>query len=348
MSVLFLLILVLFFWKCQVRIHSVNEDYLSRENTTAFRGILAVLVVCYHLAQRTGDRSLFHIFVFFGFLPVSYFFFLSGYGLQKSYAKKQNYRSTILKKRIPSVALPYLFFVAAYWLLSWLEGEPYSLPQVLASLVNGRSIVSFSWYIQFILLIYLAYYFSTAYFPGDHLAVPALNLLFVLGAAYVFKRLEMAAYWYSTCITYPLGILWAIKERAVTAWVKKRYPLLLAVCLAGFSAFFLATMVFSAGRVILWLYWPCCILFVIAMLLVQMKVTFKNRLLLLLGGCSMEIYMLHGFFMKLYRGQNLYLESPLAWCAAVLLSMLLAAYGLNQVFSAVSSKKRDRIQPSKS
>ena len=138
MSALFCVILLCFFWGCRMDLKAVTGDGLARENARAFRGILSVLVVCYHLSQRTGDRSLFHLFVFFGFLPVSYFFFLSGYGLQKSFAKKPHYRASILKKRIPSVALPYLFFICLYWLLSCWEGTPSTPKEVLLSLINGN------------------------------------------------------------------------------------------------------------------------------------------------------------------------------------------------------------------
>lgn len=339
MSLLFVVIVLAFLWKCRINLRSMNDDYLSIENSTALRGILSVLVVCYHLAQRTGDRSLFHIFVFFGFLPVSYFFFLSGYGLQKSFAKKANYRGTILRKRIPSVALPYLFFTGLYCLLSWVEGDAYALSEVLLSFVNGGPVVTFSWYILCILLIYLVYYITTAFYRGNHDTILILNLLFVAALPFVFKKLGYGGYWYSTCITYPLGIFWAIKEEKILPWIKKHYLPLLAAGLVASSVLFLSTMRFSSGRVILWLYWPCCLLFVPTLLLVQMKVTFGNRLLTLLGNCSMEIYMFHGFFMSFYRGTRVYLEDPLIWCVAVLVSTGIGAYGMNSLFGAMRKKK---------
>lgn len=338
MSALFCVILLCFFWGCRVDLKAVTGDGLARENARAFRGILSVLVVCYHLSQRTGDRSLFHLFVFFGFLPVSYFFFLSGYGLQKSFAKKPDYRDSILKKRIPSVALPYLFFICLYWLLSCWEGTPYTPKEVLLSLVNGSPVVAFSWYIEFILLIYLAYYCTTRGLAGNDLRIPLRNLLFILAATALFRLAGIGAVWYSTCITYPLGILWAVKEEQWLPRIKARYYPLLISAGALFGIFFLGVMVFSVGKVNLWLYWPCCTFFVVTMILIQRKITFRNKLLSVLGTCSMEIYLFHGFFMQLFRGQRIYLENPLHWCTAVLICTGLAAFAMRKALDAKKKK----------
>ena len=322
-------------WGIKLQWKGCDEQYLSVEKGRSFRGILALMVVGYHLAEQTGDNSLFHIFAFLGFLPVAYFFFLTGYGLQKSYANKPGYRITILKKRIPSVLIPYLLVTALYWLFHAVEGEVYNLGAVLRSFAEGHPFVTYSWYIVFVLVLYLGFWLVTALYRGNALQGALWNLLLVLALVVLWRALWFNMYWYNACITYVLGVLWAIKEDRWIRTVRKHVWLLLGMLIPAFGISFLATMVAVnmdiRWEVMLALYWLSSVLFTAVCLLLQMKVTFGNRLLKIMGDCSLEIYMLHGLFMNLYRGNLICLENPAAWCAAVLLSTCLAAWGLHRL-----------------
>lgn len=332
MNLIFLIFAVCVLWGVRVRWKDCDAAYLSIEKGRAFRGILALTVVCHHLAEKTGDSSLFHIFAFLGFLPVAYFFFLSGYGLQKSYAAKPNYRPAILKRRIPSVLLPYLFVTGLYWLLSLVEGEPYSVMDVLRSFAVGDPVARFTWYIVFVLLLYLGFWLVTALYRGNQIRGVVWNLLLVMGLVLLFRKLVFSMFWYNSCLTYPLGVLWAMVEGKCLPAVKKHFWLLACLLVPAFGAVFLATMVLVDVSWVLVLYWLSGVLFTAVCLLLQMKVTFGNRLLKILGDCSMEIYMLQGLFLTLYRGNLVYVESPVLWSAAVLASTCISAWAVHWLF----------------
>lgn len=332
MNLIFLAFAVCVFRGVRFQRKGCDGAYLSIEKGRSFRGILALTVVCHHLAERTGDSSLFHVFAFLGFLPVAYFFFLSGYGLQKSFAGKPNYRASILKKRIPSVLVPYLFVTLLYWVLSAVEGAPYSAGEVLRSFAVGDPIARFTWYIVFVLVLYVGFYLMSALYQGNQSRGVFWNLLFLTVCILGFRKLGFSGYWYNSCLTYPLGILWAMKEERWLPFVQKHFWLLAGLLLPAFGVVFLATMVLVDASWVLVLYWLSGILFTAVCLLLQMKVTFGNPLLKLLGDCSMEIYMLQGFFLTLYRGNRIYMESPVMWSAAVLVSTCLGAWGLHALF----------------
>lgn len=332
MTWIFLAFAACVLWGIKIQWKGCDEAYLSVEKGRAFRGLLALTVVCHHLAEKTGDGSLFHIFAFLGFLPVAYFFFLSGYGLQKSYTAKPDYRTAILKKRIPSVLLPYLFVTGLYWLLSLVEGEPYSVADVLRSFAVGNPIALYTWYIVFVLLLYVGFYLITALYQGNQIRGAVWNLLLVFGLVLLFRKLAFSMFWYNSCLTYPLGVLWAMVEGKCLPVVKKHFWLLTCLLVPAFGGVFLATMALVDASWVLVLYWLSGVLFTAVCLLLQMKVTFGNRLLKILGDCSMEIYMLQGLFLTLYRGNCIYMESPVLWSAAVLLSTCTAAWGLHRFF----------------
>lgn len=340
MTLIFLAFAAAMLWG--VKFHKEGGDgaYLSVEKGRSFRGILALTVMCHHLAERTGDSSPFHIFAFVGFLPVAYFFFLSGYGLQKSYARKPGYRPNILKKRIPSVLIPYLGMTALYWLLSALEGQPYTPVQVLTAFAKGEPIVTFAWYIQFILLLYLGFWLTIGLYRGNQKRGVVWNVLFLGACLVLFKRLHYGFNWINSCITYPLGILWAMGEDAWLPWIRKHFWPIAAVTAVSFCGAFLAAMLFVDTAAAIPLYWAAGILFTAVCLLLQMKVTFRNRFLLAMGDCSMELYMIHGFFLQLYRGNHIYLENPALWSAAVVASSCLGAWGLHKLFGMLLKGKK--------
>lgn len=340
MNLIFLAFAVCVLWGVNVQRKGFDERYLSIEKGRSFRGLLALTVVCHHLAEKTGDSSLFHIFAFLGFLPVAYFFFLSGYGLQKSYASKSGYRASILRKRIPSVLVPYLAVTGLYWLLSWMEGNPYTVAQVLRSFVNGDPIARFTWYIVFVLLLYAGFYLVSALYRGNQLRGVVWNLLLVLGFTALFRSLGYSMFWYNSCMTFPLGVLWAMKEETFLPFVRKHFWGLTGLLVPAFGAVFLAALLLADASWVLPLYWLSGILFTAVCLLLQMKVTFGNRLLKTLGDCSMEIYMLQGFFLTLYRGKRVYMENPALWSAAVLVSTCLAAWGMHWLFGRKKKKIR--------
>jgi len=334
----FLIFALCVLWGVRIQKRGCDDGYLSIEKGRSFRGILALTVVCHHLAEKTGDSSLFHIFAFLGFLPVAYFFFLSGYGLQKSYAVKAGYRATILKKRIPSVLVPYLWVTGLYWLMSGVEGDAYSPGEVLQSFAVGDPIARFTWYIVFVLLLYVGFYLVSALYKGNQRSGVFWNLLLVCALVVLFRSLGFSMYWYNSCLTYPLGVLWAMQEERWLPFVQKHFWLFGGILLPAFGAVFLATLVLVDASWVLVLYWLSGILFTAVCLLLQMKVTFGNRLLKVLGDCSMEIYMLQGLFMGLYRGNRIWLENPAVWSAAVLVSTCLAAWGLHKLFSVKKKK----------
>ena len=332
MNLLFLLIAGCFLWGCRVRLTGFAEDYISPENSRCFRGILAVMVMCYHLAQCTGDRSLFHIFVYFCLICVAYFFFMSGYGLQKSYSAKPGYRSRILKKRIPSLLIPYGLLLVAYWGLNWLEGSWIPPMEALLSTFTSEQLVPYSWYIRGLILLYLAYYISTVRLKGNHILIPVCNLLAVIGYSVLLAKLRFPGHWYNTCITFPLGILWAIVEEKCLPWIKKYYYGILAALLPVFGCLFVIIIGEKLyGNVMHWVYWGCCAAFVPLLLLLQLKLTFRNKLLGLLGECSLEIYLLHGFFIILYRGKYIYIQDPALWAAAVIFSTAISAWAFHRL-----------------
>lgn len=63
-----------------------DKDFLSIQNTKCLKGILAIMVLIYHLYLSLNiDLGCFNVlFKPMGYLAVSVFFFISGFGLMSS------------------------------------------------------------------------------------------------------------------------------------------------------------------------------------------------------------------------------------------------------------------------
>lgn len=333
MGLLLLVFLPCILWKMEFHKTAFHADALSLEKTGAVKGILAVLIVLHHLSQNLEmDGVLGLLLNNVGVLCVALFFFFSGYGLQKSYQGKPHYRETILKKRIPSVLVPYVFLIFLYWLLSGIVSEPYTLSEVLFSLINGRPIVSFSWYTLCILITYVNYFLSTLLFCRQKKGIFLYNGVCTVLWVFLCRRLGYAEYWYNAAIAFPLGIFWAVYGEKITPWLCKHYLPTAILSFAIFGVSYSVALIARKTDVFVSLYWIACVGFLLFVVLILMKFTFRNPILSFLGKLSFELYSIHGFFMILYRNEPFRVEGGLMWPAAVMASSIAAAWMLHRFF----------------
>ncbi len=106
---------------------ALREDHLSPRSCLSAKGFFAVTVIMHHIAQYTSSGLLFHRFEYLGNMPVSVFFFISGYGLMKRLCSDAAYGRSILRRRLPKVAVPFFLAAAAYKLMCMCIGQEMSV-----------------------------------------------------------------------------------------------------------------------------------------------------------------------------------------------------------------------------
>ena len=326
---------------------ATNEGYLSREASLYYRGFFALVVVLHHLIQETTEGVLSPIFSHTGSLAVSFFFFLSGYGLQKSFiARPEVYKKNYLKKRIPMVLIPYVVFVFIYWLVNAVVGKRYSIADICMSFVNGSPIVSYSWYIIVILVFYL--FFGLFMFLCRK--KPKMTVLYgcvwyIVWVLFCYK-MDYNTWWYNTAHLLLLGMIWATYEKNIDSIINKHYVFLALVAWIGFVLLFalhdiiiqLLPNLFIAK--LLWQF-LLSLLFVCGVTLLFRKMIMGNQILGLLGGISLEIYLVHGLFIQIIQIQN-----AIVWCLSVISLSLVTAFLLHMVLSCILKKYRNKCFPS--
>lgn len=319
-----------------------TDSPLSGETGKALRGFFAMLILLHHLSQQMQGIFLIPLFRHLGYLAAGFFFFLSGYGLQKQHILKPHYADFFLQRRLPAVILPYAVFTAAYWYLYYRMGNVYRTIDILHSFVNGDPIVLYSWYILVILQFYIVFWVLMLLFRKR-------QKLMVLGAAvwyvcFVFgcHALEYSEWWYSTCILLIPGMAYAVWEYEINRWLRSHYICCLAVCSLLFAGLFVCSSVISQAVPVL--RFPLTslrvFLFIALLVLLLQKIRFRNRILSFFGSFSQEIYLCQGFWILLLRDELYYIENDVLACALILGATLLSSWLMHHVFTVLLKQIR--------
>lgn len=125
----------------------------------SIREILALMILFHHIAQKATAGNYFPEFKYLGFIPVSLFFFFSGYGLMKKYMSDQDYSKGFIKKRIPTLLIPYIIVILLYWIMYACYGHFYTFAEMCEILSRGYIIASASWYIVDIIILYFQLFY---------------------------------------------------------------------------------------------------------------------------------------------------------------------------------------------
>ena len=323
---------LLFFGARGCRKNEWNEEYTSLKQTKILQGIAALGVALHHMAQKTcapwhPKWFIVHgldVFVPIGFLFVAVFLFCSGLGLYKSWKTKPDYLRFFPRRRILPIVLAFYLSEIMYTLVRILVGQQMDAAQVLWYL-SGLQMANYNaWYVIVMPFFYLAFYFSFKFCKREGTAILWVTLFTLaytlLGACLDHQSVwwMRGEWWYNSIILFPLGMVFAKYEAQVTAFLKKGYWFWLALSLAAAFVLYHVSKLASDQW---WGYygetwgdpmkvvhrlgscvsqWLACVSFVAFWFLLMMKVRLGNRLISVLGGVTLEFYLIHGIFVDLF------------------------------------------------
>ena len=302
-SIMYLIILLQSTVGGVYRVCNGNENQcisigLSKKNTDAVKGILAVAVLLSHLAGHTSYHLLFFSFTVFGPIGVGCFFFLSGYGLIKA-SRGKNYFEGYVGRHMLKLFMPFCTMLIL-WLIVFqvLLNEP--LSSLLYSFATGNP-VSNSWYIFASLYCYLLFW-VTQNQPFWRIQCIVLVGLVIWAFLFAFV-LAWPDWWYKTIICFYVGIVWGKSCQKISGFIRHNYILL--VILSIIAVFAAYTLPAWAGKMfsgkLLWLMNDMAMALsgVIFMVFILERVCVRNTLTVFWGKISFYIYLLHGLVMRL-------------------------------------------------
>lgn len=253
-----------------------HDDFMSLEVTKSLRGFAAIGVILHHISQEQPFQEAHELglFVNIGYLFVAIFFFCSGYGLLKSYDSKPDYLNSFLRKRMPTLLVPFYVSSILYAVFRALMGEHMPIGKWITGLLGVTMMNEYAWFPIVLAILYIAFYIIFKKVKNRSLCLFLIFLVILLqGIAFcVFGHFAWWAgpknwwmqfnaennmawwkeqkvlwfsgeWWVNSSISFLLGMLFANHENGIIAWFKKLYGLKLFVVfvLAGVSGF-VATM----------------------------------------------------------------------------------------------------------
>jgi len=307
-----------------------NESWMELDQCKMLQGIMALLIMFHHMAQKTcapwhDKRFIVHgldLFVPIGYFFVGVFLFCSGFGLYTSFHNKPNYLKGFFRKRI----LP---IIAAFYLSEWIwlavraiMGEQMDTKQLIWYITGLQLANSNAWYVIALPFFYLFFWLAFRFCKSDGWAILITSLcVFVyimLGLGINHNNWWMRGeWWYNTAHFFPLGLVFARYRKQLTHIMKRGW--LVWLILAAFGTYFFYWMSEAAQNTLSYYcdYLPLwerlirrggCLLtqimagtcFLLTVLLLGLKIRIGNKLLGLLGACTLEIYLIHGIFVDLF------------------------------------------------
>lgn len=295
---------------------------VSKENTLCLKGICAVMVLVHHIYQNTAAELGFasRILDDFGFLAVSFFFFISGFGLMSRYMQTNGeYVNGFVKNRIIPFYADYLMIAAVYALFCVFAHIRITARLALLTLTFGDTVVKYGWYVQVALLFYIVFYFSAAVFksPGK---VCAAGLVLVCAYFVACYAVKFGDWWYvsvKAVFAYPLGMFFALCGERIMRILDSRKRLtaaaLMSLCL--FLAVYGSYRIFPAAPEMV-RFTLCSVVFPCTLILLTSLFDIRCAALRFLGGISYEIYVLQGLFLMLFHSDIIYIENSVLYIAA--------------------------------
>ncbi|MDR2266222.1 MAG: acyltransferase family protein [Christensenellaceae bacterium] len=324
---------------------TMTESNLTFDDTSALKGLAAMLVLLHHLGQASLLSETFaKINYSFGWVAVGIFFFLSFYGLTKGWLKdREGYAKKIFTKKIPRIYIEIVIINIISFALFYRNAELSSFESAIRILqlyvfFGFDMITGYSWFITSILILYAL--FGTAllckrFFEKRLCLLPIITLVVAVIFVVILELLNAEWWHYRAILCVPLGVTYAVFENKSNAFSQSRVR-------------YYSSLVAAAGLIVLnWFfeiplpllsreYMNALLACVILVILLQ-KVDFgKNKLFVFLGKISLEIYLLQ--FIILSFTFNIISERSFPILFACVTANIGAAYLFNVSYSFIKER----------
>ncbi len=334
--IIYILILMAFLLK-NIRIYGKEQfadDFLERTYTERLKGICAILIVLHHISQKGHYQLPFSLFNRIGCLIVAIFFFLSGYGMSKSYNKDRKAFSSNFVFRIWHLSIPYLVVLAFTIIeLRW-NGNQVQIGLVIKGLRHGAVIGN--WFFYSIIYLYCVFEIIFCRLPikAKHKAL----VVAICIAGYFMWRANWNGWWYNSFLAFAIGSIFAFHENEITTWARKNgnYWVTVGILLLSYIGLRFLNVSLSIdtwGGLLSEALAPT--VFSFAVIIINMKIRILNPIWNYIGNISYEIFLIHALLIGLYRGKNIYINNNVLFTFLVI--------GCSVILGALFKKCNDWI-----
>ncbi len=332
-----------------------QEDHFTKDYELPLRGFFTLVIVYHHLSQYLTEPGPFLPLQEAGLLCVAIFFFYSGYGVMKNALAGKSYFHHYFVRRYSKIFVPFYLCNMIYLAVYFFTGERFGLGLSLKYLLGIRLINPQSWYIIVIALFYLVFFLCFHLIRKPSVSLLVLAAFQIAFPTYCMVRgpgiaLFQGDWWFNSSSLFLVGVILARYEDRIMAISRKSYLFWLGLSALLFLFLFPASIrvkdqieallineqIFVKEMLDNWIsfIWQtlAVISFTAFVFLLTLKIRFSNRFLIFLGNHSFELYLIHGLFLEILRGETVYVASDFLYTLLVLSCSLAACWALHTPF----------------
>lgn len=335
------------------------------------QGFLALQIFVHHvyvfLNIRNVDAGRLRIFSTIGVWLIGFFFFCSGYGLITSLRTKQDYLKGFLVKRVLIVLVPFFLCNYAYMSVELLRGMQFSTPELIASFFGVLLMNSQMWFAVEIMLLYIVFFLLFTYVKKEKvciMTIVALTAMITLigmlnTRPFCLSNWFWGEWWFNTSFMFLFGMIMAHSEEKIIAFVKKRYPIVLLLCLVAaiglsfpvnamvemgtyyceYEGNFTILQIFMIKFVTLLCQFAMVFFADAVVLMAMMKIKCGNRITRSLGSVSLELYLIHNLYLIMFGYMGIGgIKNPAMLVYAAVICSLITAYIIHVPIRLLCSK----------
>ena len=239
MLIFYIIILLLTLYGISFVKSGFNQDYISKEQCNAIKGIFILIVFVRHIwpylrnygyeFTSPSDSIFMWIDRWMGQLIVVAFLFYSGFGVMESIKIKGNqYIDDMPRKRILNTLLNFDVAVFAFLVIDLILGVNLKPITTLLAFTGWTSIGNSNWYIFVILICYLCTWIGYKLGKG-------WIAFFLLATAYIILFYTKSnPVWYNTIFSFAAGLLYSQFKSQIEPFVHQLYWIVLPTCILVF------------------------------------------------------------------------------------------------------------------
>ncbi|MGJ1330585.1 acyltransferase family protein [Sphingobacterium siyangense] len=328
-----LLIIILYSLSLFTSFYKEVYQPFNNEISQKLKGISCLLIICYHLNFHVSTP----IVAFasnWGAPVVSIFLFISGYGLMASYLKKgAQYLKGFLKKRLWRVCEPLFIVTVIYLTLQYFDRGSFETGQLSGLINKGITPLPFSWFAYSIIIFYTFFFIS---FRWKNITLPYKILfmsLLAIGYMLIILTTDYKRAWWVSSMAFLSGLIYRYNEQHIITFTHKKWiHFILTPIACGVIYLLVQTKIEILFSIVY---------FIIPALIVNL-LSFLNwnggKIFTYLGKISYEVYLLHGLWIYLLRGQHIYIGSDYLYIFGIFLLTIISSDLLHRLLNRSQTK----------
>lgn len=314
---------------CGLKLKENGIIMLDRNYSESLKGIFALYIMFHHLVIARQNVGFLEPIKYFAFPIVSFFLFMSGYGLMKSYNKTQEINlKHFFCNRVFRVFIPYFIVILVFFAYSYISSDfSVNIVEFFKNIILAKKIGPL-WYMTTITVIYFIFPFIFKFFKKN----VGIYLFGILTLIYLIVGIivNIPANWLSSIIGFFLGILYADQEKNINKILENYNISVVSIAFIILFIMRLLISMFITDCEVLHLPYRNIldILFILIIIMISSRIEFKSKFILFFGKISYEIYIIHPFLIYLY-SENIRVNSLyclIVFVFTIFLSLLLSCF----------------------